>query len=65
MWSKAKHKAAPIYQDELQRRAFATASGKPKGAEKLKKLKSGAAKRRKGLRGWLFGQRDGGSAETE
>lgn len=58
MWSKAKHEAAPIYQDELQRRAFATASGKPKGAEKLKKLKPKDAKRRKGMLSWLFGRRD-------
>lgn len=65
MWSKAKHKAAPIYQDELQRRAFATASGKPKGAEKLKKLKAKDTKRRKGLRAWLFGRGDGDSANAE
>lgn len=65
MWFKAKQKAAPIYQDELHRRAFATASGKPKGAEKLKKLKAKDAKRPKGLRGWLFGREEGRPANPE
>ncbi len=62
MWFKLKKDVAPIYQDETQRRIFATASGRPKGAEKLKKLKTKEEKEEeeKGRRGWLFGRRKRG-----
>jgi hypothetical protein len=54
MWFKEKKAMAPLYKDETHRRIFATASGRPKGADKLKKLKT------KGERGWiarLFGRK--------
>lgn len=57
MWFKVKRNAAPIYRDELQRRVFATASGRPKGAQKLKKLRGRDPERPKGLFGWLFRRR--------
>jgi hypothetical protein len=57
VWFRAKKDAAPLYKDEMQRRIFATASGRPKGADKLKKMKSGEAKKASGLWGWLFGRR--------
>jgi hypothetical protein len=38
-WFDFKKRAAPLYHDETHRRMFATASGRPKGADKLKKLK--------------------------
>jgi len=50
MWYKEKKAMAPLYKDETHRRIFATASGRPKGADKLKKLKS---KGEKDERGWL------------
>ncbi len=56
MWFSLKKDAAPLYKDELQRRMFATASGRPKGAKKLKKLKTKDEKQAKGLRNWLFGK---------
>ncbi len=58
MWFKLKKDAAPLYKDETHRRIFATASGRPKGAEKLKKLKRERPKRAKGWRLWLFGWRN-------
>ena len=64
MWFGIKSDVAPLYKDETLRRAFATASGRPKGVKKLKKLKTEAEKeaekarkkaKRKGL--WrLFGR---------
>jgi len=57
MWFKVKQDASHMYRDELHRRAFATASGRPKGADKLKKLKPKERKRRRGFLGWLFGRR--------
>ncbi len=58
MWFKVKQDAAHMYRDEIHRRMFATASGRPKGADKLKKLKlKDEPKKRKGLFGWLFGRR--------
>jgi len=57
MWFKEKKAMAPLYKDETHRRAFATASGRPPGADKLKKLKS---KDEKDERGWfarLFGRK--------
>lgn len=62
MWFKVKQDAAPIYQDELHRRMFATASGRPKGADKLKKLKPKDQKRRRGFFAWIFGRGNGRSA---
>ncbi len=56
MWFSAKKDAAPLYKDELHRRLFATASGRPKGAEKLKKPKTKDEKQAKGLRKWFFGR---------
>jgi hypothetical protein len=50
MWFNLKKDVAPLYKDETHRRIFATASGRPKGADKLKKLK---VKGPKGNRGWL------------
>lgn len=50
MWFKSKKAAAPLYKDETSRRSFATASGRPEGADKLKKLK---AKDPKEEKGWL------------
>jgi hypothetical protein len=54
MWFRSKKEAAPLYKDETRRRSFATASGRPKGADKLKKLKGGDSKKEKGWWGWLF-----------
>ena len=57
MWFKEKKAMAPLYKDETHRRSFATASGRPPGADKLKKLKS---KDEKDERGWfarLFGRK--------
>ncbi|HSG82460.1 MAG TPA: hypothetical protein VLC48_09425 [Gemmatimonadota bacterium] len=39
MWFGFKRDVAPLYKDETMRRAFATASGRPKGVDKLKKMK--------------------------
>jgi hypothetical protein len=55
MWFSFKKEVAPLYKDETHRRAFATASGRPKGADKLKKLKAKDEKK-KGRRGGLFGR---------
>jgi hypothetical protein len=57
MWFEAKRDAAPIYRDELSRRVFATASGRPKGADRLKKLRSPGEEKPKGLLGQLFRRR--------
>ena len=66
MWFKVKQDAAPIYRDELHRRMFATASGRPKGAEKLKELKPKEPKpARRGLLAWLFGRGDRRSANRK
>jgi hypothetical protein len=48
MWFRLKKDVAPLYKDEMNRRIFATASGRPKGADRLKKMKL-----RKDRRGWL------------
>ena len=56
MWFGMKKDAAPIYKDETNRRMFATASGRPKGADKLKKLKLKDGKEPK-RRWWFFGRR--------
>lgn len=57
MWDRFKKDVAPIYQDEVNRRIFATASGRrPKGADKLKKLKTKDEKKRRGFFAWLFGR---------
>lgn len=58
MWFKVKQDAAPIYQDELHRRMFATASGRPKGAEKLKNLKPKDPEERKGFLRRFFTRRN-------
>jgi hypothetical protein len=50
MWFGLKREVAPLYKDETMRRAFATASGRPKGAEKLKKLKLADSKSPRGWR---------------
>ena len=53
MWFDFKKDVAPLYKDETQRRMFATASGRPKGADKLKKLKVKGAEDEKGRFGWF------------
>ena len=50
---KLRKDAAQLYNYELHRRAFATASGRPKGADKLKKPKAKDPKRETRLRGWI------------
>ena len=57
MWFKLKKDAAPLYKDETHRRIFATASGRPKGADKLKKLKPKEREGETGWLGWLFRRR--------
>ncbi len=57
MWFKAKKNMAALYKDETHRRAFATASGRPKGADKLKKLKSKDSKDERGWLARLFGRK--------
>ena len=52
MWFKLKKSVAPLYKDEAHRRMFATASGRPKGADKLRKLKPKGRKKKK-KKGWL------------
>jgi hypothetical protein len=44
MWFAFKKDVAPLYKDETGRRMFATASGRPRGADKLKKLKIKSSK---------------------
>jgi hypothetical protein len=58
MWFEYKKRVAPIYQDETYRRLFATASGRnrPKGLNKLRKLKSKDPNKVTGWRRW-FGAR--------
>ena len=57
MWFSIKKNAAPLYNDEMNRRMFATASGRPKGAKKLKKLKTaGEKEEEKGKRKLLWGR---------
>lgn len=54
MWFNFKKRAAHMYRDEIARRAFATASGRPKGADKLKKMRSAESEENKKKRkGWL------------
>lgn len=53
MWFQFKARVAPLYKDETHRRMFATASGRPKGADKLKKLKPKDPKEEKRWRRWL------------
>ncbi len=53
MWFDFKKDVAPLYKDETHRRMFATASGRPKGADKLKKLKDRDPKGEKGRFGWF------------
>ncbi len=55
MWFRLKTDVAPLYKDETQRRLFATASGRPKGVEKLKKLKLEDPEEVTGWRRWLAG----------
>ncbi len=57
MWFEFKKRAAPLYQDETYRRLFATASGRqrPKGVDKLKKLKSKDPSEPTGWRRWFSG----------
>jgi len=57
MWFKEKKAMAPLYKDETHRRIFATASGRPKGADKLKKLKSKDEKNERGWLSRLFGRK--------
>jgi hypothetical protein len=57
MWFEFKKRVAPLYKDEMHRRMFATASGRPKGADKLKKLKPKDPKEEKGWRRWLSARR--------
>ena len=57
MWFQFKTRVAPLYKDETHRRMFATASGRPKGADKLKKLKPKDAKEEKRWRRWLSARR--------
>lgn len=58
MWFEYKKHVAPIYQDETYRRLFATASGRdrPKGVEKLKKMKLKGSEEPKGWRRWFGGR---------
>jgi hypothetical protein len=58
MWFEYKKHVAPIYQDETYRRLFATASGRnrPKGLEKLRKMKHKDRNEVTGWRRW-FGRR--------
>ncbi len=56
MWFELKKDMASLYKDETNRRAFATASGRPRGAEKLKKMKLGGPRKASRF-GWLFGRR--------
>ncbi len=49
-WFNVKKRAAGLYKDELHRRIFATASGRPKGADKLKKLKGKDKKKKSWLK---------------
>lgn len=53
MWFRLKTDVAPLYKDETQRRLFATASGRPKGADKLKRLKLKDSEEVTGWRRWL------------
>jgi hypothetical protein len=58
MWFGFKRDVAPLYKDETMRRAFATASGRPKGVDKLKKMKLAEEKEEK-PKSWrerLFGR---------
>ncbi len=55
MWFRLKKDVAPLYKDETQRRLFATASGRPPGAEKLKKLELADSPEVTGWRRWLAG----------
>ena len=58
MWFAFKKDVAPLYKDETQRRMFATASGRPRGADKLKKLKiKSSTELGKSRFGWAFGRR--------
>jgi hypothetical protein len=65
MWFNYKKRIAPIYQDETYRRLFATASGRdrPKGVDKLKKLKSKDTDEVKGWRRWFSSGSKHGSAD--
>ncbi len=53
MWFRLKRDVAPLYKDETQRRLFATASGRPRGVEKLKKLELADSTEETGWRRWL------------
>jgi len=57
MWFKEKKAMAPLYKDETHRRIFATASGRPPGADKLKKLKTNGSKDERGWFARMFGRR--------
>ncbi len=65
MWFEYKKRVAPLYKDETHRRMFATASGRPKGADKLKKLKVKGSKQEKGWRRWLSARRKRRSASSK
>ena len=58
MWFEYKKRIAPIYQDETYRRLFATASGRdrPKGVDKLKKMKLKGSEEVTGWRRWFGGR---------
>jgi hypothetical protein len=57
MWFDFKKDVAPLYKDETNRRMFATASGRPRGAGKLKKLKIKSSEELEKRRfGWAFGR---------
>ncbi|UCC73739.1 MAG: hypothetical protein JSV86_04030 [Gemmatimonadota bacterium] len=58
MWFEYKKRVAPIYQDETYRRLFATASGRdrPKGVDKLKKMKLKGSDEVTGWRRWFGGR---------
>ena len=65
MWFEYKKRVAPIYQDETYRRLFATASGRnrPKGVDKLKKMKLKDPNEVTGWRRWFGGRSKRGSME--
>jgi hypothetical protein len=65
MWFEYKKRIAPIYQDETYRRLFATASGRnrPKGVDKLKKLKQKGSDEVTGWRRWFGARSKRGSAK--
>jgi hypothetical protein len=67
MWVEYKKRVAPIYQDETYRRLFATASGRgrPKGVDKLKKMKLKSSDEPTGWRRLFGGRSKRGPTDTQ